>query len=150
MPSEAHVLSELAFRSKAHWGYSADFMERCREEMTVEAKNLVDPELKFIVAEIGIDVLGYYSLGRIDDEKIELDALFVEPAMIGCGIGKRLLSDAKRMAVRAGANTMIIQGDPHAAGFYLKAGATHIGERPSASIRGRMLPMYEIKLEALS
>ena len=26
-PDEAELLSELAFRSKAHWGYDAEFLE---------------------------------------------------------------------------------------------------------------------------
>jgi hypothetical protein len=31
-PNEAAVLSELALRSKAYWGYSDEFMEQCRAE----------------------------------------------------------------------------------------------------------------------
>ena len=34
--------------------------------------------------------------------------------------------------------------DPNAADFYESAGARLIGERPSDSIEGRMLPLYEI------
>ena len=35
MVDEADRLSDLAFRSKAHWGYSPEFMEACREELRV-------------------------------------------------------------------------------------------------------------------
>jgi hypothetical protein len=31
--------------------------------------------------------------------------------------------------------------DPHAEGFYLAMGAVRLGETPSESVRGRMLPM---------
>ena len=34
-PEEAETLSALALRSKAYWGYPADFMEACREELTL-------------------------------------------------------------------------------------------------------------------
>ena len=35
---EAGLLSEIAFRSKAYWGYSEEFMVSCREELTVTAE----------------------------------------------------------------------------------------------------------------
>ena len=41
---------------------------------------------------------------------------------------------------------MIIQGDPNAKNFYLKVGAKLIGERESASIPGRYLPVFIINL----
>src|SRR6185503_18441731 len=34
---ECEWLSELAFRSKAVWGYPPDFMQRCRSELTINA-----------------------------------------------------------------------------------------------------------------
>jgi hypothetical protein len=36
--SEAALLSALAMRSKAYWGYSSDFMEKCRAELLKVAK----------------------------------------------------------------------------------------------------------------
>ncbi len=32
--SEAAIISELAMRSKAHWGYSPEFVEACRAELS--------------------------------------------------------------------------------------------------------------------
>ncbi|MEE8545291.1 MAG: hypothetical protein V3T29_05715 [Alphaproteobacteria bacterium] len=34
-PGEAAALTDLALRSKAHWGYDAAFMAACRAELTV-------------------------------------------------------------------------------------------------------------------
>ena len=34
-PEEAGVLSALALRSKAHWGYDADFLAACRDDLTL-------------------------------------------------------------------------------------------------------------------
>jgi hypothetical protein len=31
---EAHLLSDLALRSKAYWGYSPELIEQCREELS--------------------------------------------------------------------------------------------------------------------
>ena len=36
-PDEAAAISDLALRSKGHWGYSAEFLEACRDELTVSA-----------------------------------------------------------------------------------------------------------------
>ena len=32
---ECDHLTDLAFRSKAYWGYSSEFMQACREELAV-------------------------------------------------------------------------------------------------------------------
>ena len=80
--------------------------------------------------------------------QIELGALFVEPAMIGCGAGGALLRHASGVARKLGARTLTIQGDPNADGFYLSAGARRAGDRPSGSIPGRRLPLFELGLES--
>lgn len=41
---------------------------------------------------------------------------------------------------------MLIQSDPNAKSFYLKVGGQLIGERKSASILGRYLPVFKIDL----
>ena len=37
---EAGLLSDLALRSKAHWGYSPEFIERCRTELCYSKQQL--------------------------------------------------------------------------------------------------------------
>ena len=41
----------------------------------------------------------------------------------------------------------MIQGDPNAADFYRAAGAVQVGERASASVPGRVLPLFELALD---
>jgi len=38
----------------------------------------------------------------------------------------------------------MIDADPNAEGFYLKMGAERVGESPSGSIPGRMLPLLQV------
>ena len=83
---------------------------------------------------------------RIDDDAVELEALFIEPDQIGKGLGRALIEHAIQMSHSSGATRMIIQGDPNAERFYLAAGAVQVGERESDSIPGRMLPLFEIIL----
>lgn len=143
-PGEAALLSALALRSKAYWGYAPDFIEACRDELTYAAEDIAQGG--FIVAQADGAVLGFYALARCAPAAVELDALFVEPAAIGRGVGRALIEDAKARAARLGARHMTIQGDPHATRFYAAAGARQSGTRPSASIPGRALPLFVIEL----
>ena len=143
---EAGFLSELALRSKAHWGYDAAFIEACRDELSVDAGRLGDAEYWCRVAEDRGAILGFYSLVRISDEDCELEALFVEPSSIGTGVGRSLVQHAIAQARALGAARMIIQGDPNAGDFYVAAGGRQIGSRASGSIAGRFLPLFEIAL----
>ena len=144
LPEEAALLTRLALRSKASWGYSEAFMEACTEELTVSPEHIESEGCHFEVAELGGKVVGFYTLEGQVGNVIELGALFVEPEHQGSGIGRLLLTAAQQRARALGASRMTIQGDPHADGFYRSAGATRVGSRESGSVPGRMLPMYRI------
>jgi N-acetylglutamate synthase-like GNAT family acetyltransferase len=144
--SEALALGELAFRSKAHWGYSPEFMEACIEELSVAEEDIAAPDALFRLAECEGEIAGYYALVRLSQDEYELDALFVEPQWIGRGIGRALIEHAKKSARQLGVRSLLIQGDPNAERFYLAAGAVQVGERESESVPGRMLPEFRIML----
>jgi N-acetylglutamate synthase-like GNAT family acetyltransferase len=139
---EAGSLSELAFRAKAHWGYSAEFMQACRAELTYPEE--VVAAGGFQVAEDDRQMLGFYALIKVSPTTMELEALFVDPKHLGRGIGSMLLDHARGTCARAGMERLVLQADPNAADFYQRAGAQRIGERASGSIPGRMLPLYEL------
>jgi N-acetylglutamate synthase-like GNAT family acetyltransferase len=142
-PSEADLLSRLAIRAKAHWGYSDEFMKACEDELTYTPEEL--DMGGFEVLEDDGEVRGFYALAKISPTALELDALFVDPACIGRGYGRALMSHALDRARRTEhIERLVIQADPNAADFYQRAGGHLIGERASDSIAGRMLPLYEI------
>ena len=145
-PDEAEALTELAIRSKAYWGYSPSFMEACRDELTVTDGALTAPDAHYYVAEGGSRLLGYYAVERRTDRAFELEALFVDPAFIGKGIGRALTAHAKDLVRQLGGRRMIIQSDPNAAAFYRAAGGEPSGSKASASIPGRSLPLFTIDL----
>ncbi|HSS64204.1 MAG TPA: GNAT family N-acetyltransferase [Gammaproteobacteria bacterium] len=142
--SEAAQLSALALRSKAHWGYSAAFIEACREELTYDSDYLGTNTV--FVAESDAGIVGFYALERISESEAELTAMFVEPKHIGRGIGCALITHAKETARGSGFRSIIIQGDPNAVAFYQAAGGARCGERESGSIPGRVLPLFRIPL----
>ncbi|MEM8497583.1 MAG: GNAT family N-acetyltransferase [Pseudomonadota bacterium] len=146
--TEADVISELAIRSKAHWGYSAEFMTACREELTVTPEHINDSQGDYFVCEVGGEIIGYCATVPTSECERELEALFVDPQCMGSGYGRTLLDHAKETACKRGARVLLIQSDPNAAAFYAAIGATHIGDTESGSIPGRFLPEYKIELPA--
>ena len=138
------MLSALALRSKAHWGYDADFLAACRDDLTISADEIVSSPV--YVCDGGDAPLGFYRLLLQDDGLAELDDLFVEPAAIGQGVGRRLWRHAVATATRLGCSEMIWQSDPQAEGFYLAMGARRVGDSPSTVMPGRMLPLMRFRL----
>ena len=145
---EAAHLSALALRSKAYWGYPEDFLEACRAELTVEPHRLRDDRYRCFVAVENDAISGFYAVEPVSETVFELEALFVEPDRIGRGIGRLLIRHALDTLAKRNATRLLIQGDPHATEFYLAAGARRIGWRPSDSIPGRSLPLFEIDIAA--
>lgn len=83
----AEALSELAVRSKGHWGYDAAFLEACRQELKLDPDEVT--RRRITVADKDGIAAGFYSLDG-DPPQGELGYLFVEPAWIGRGVGRRL------------------------------------------------------------
>ena len=143
---EAQLLSGLALRSKGYWGYSADFLDECRSELTVDESRFGSDGYQCFVALVGNSIVGFYALEKLSANAYELDALFVEPERIGSGVGRFLVQHAVQRLSERGAERLLIQGDPNATGFYVAAGARTIGSRKSGSIPGRELPLFEIEI----
>jgi N-acetylglutamate synthase-like GNAT family acetyltransferase len=140
---DSQTLTDLAIRAKAHWGYDAAFIEDCRAELTISAEYIRDFTVK--VFEQGGRPVAFYSLKPWEGE-VELAHLFVEPELIGGGIGKRLWNDAVGTARALGFATMVITSDPYAEGFYLSMGAERTGTEASAIRPGRELPLMRYNL----
>jgi GNAT superfamily N-acetyltransferase len=144
-PEEAATLSALALRSKAHWGYDAEFLAACRGDLTLSAEDVASSTV--YVCD-GVDApVGFYRLLLQDDGVAELDALFVEPAAMGQGVGRSLWRHAVATATKLGCSEMLWQSDPQAEGFYLAMGAQRAGESESTVMPGRMLPFIRFRLQ---
>jgi len=147
-PAEAAVLTELALAAKAHWGYPASFMARCRPALTIDAAMIRDRLFRLAENAAG-EILGFYGF-EPDPDGIGLSHLFVRPEVIGGGIGRALWQDAVAEARRAGHGCLIIIGDPHAAGFYRRMGALPAGAVPSEVEPARALPLFRLRLDRTS
>lgn len=145
---EAEVLTAIALASKAHWGYDAAFMEMCRLEMSVSPEDIEQQTV--VVAQVGRETAGFYGLEPDGAGGGEVHKLFVGPKFIGHGIGRRQFEDLCLRASGEGMQALYLDSDPHALGFYERMGCAVIGEIPSGSIPGRMLPRMQRPLGMVS
>jgi GNAT superfamily N-acetyltransferase len=120
---ELDQLSELARRSKAAHGYSAEFL----------------------VAERSGRRLGFVAVAFVG-VAADLVDLFVEPDRRGSGVGTRSFDAAVGAARSSGATRLTIEADPHAEDCYLRCGADRIGAMPSGSNTDRVLPVLGRRL----
>lgn len=142
-PDEAEVLSELAFRSKAFWGYDETFMASCRDELTVTPEAL--EKRSYYLLQMEGQIAGFYNLLEAP-EGVYLHNLFIAPEFIGQGIGKQLWAHMVREAKALSYPVILIESDPHAEPFYLSRGAKRVRSVPSSVMSGRELPLLEFKV----
>lgn len=141
---ESGLLTEITYRSKAHWGYDEAFMAVARPQMAITEAMIANGY--FSLLEIDGQVAGYCSLESPVGEAITLENLFIEPAFIGKGCGEQLLRHAMKQAIELGYHRLEVVSDPNAEGFYRKMGGVRTGETPGAT-PGRFLPTLRFELD---
>jgi GNAT superfamily N-acetyltransferase len=141
---DAEVLTNIAFASKQHWGYSKRLMESWRTVLTIQPTFIATHET--YKASIQERILGFYSLSR-GSEPIRLEHLWVLPENMGRGVGRELFLHAVGRVKAAGFSSLLIESDPNATGFYEQMGAwvtgTHLTEIDG---RPRELPVLLYKI----
>jgi GNAT superfamily N-acetyltransferase len=141
---EAATLTALCVRSKAHWGYDAEFMRLSRDAITMAEKDISAGRV-LVAVDAANQTIGLVRV-EPDGEMAELGLMFVDPPAMGGGAGRMLFEAATRLARSLGARRMTILADPSAAPFYERMGARFVRNAPSDAIPGRTLPFYEYDL----
>jgi GNAT superfamily N-acetyltransferase len=142
-PEEAAHLRDLAHRSKAYWPYSAEFLSAVEPLLQLDAGDVLAHEVW--VLELQDAVVGWHRV-TLHDERAELEDLWLEPALIGTGLGRILFEHAVTVAAAHAANRLEWDAEPYAEGFYLAMGGEEIGRSPSAAQAGRTLPRMRLVL----
>lgn len=140
---DASVLTTLAQRSKAHWGYPPDLMEQFRAALTVSPAACTSGRM--VVAEVGTTPIGF-AAWLPGDASAELCDLWIDPDWMGQGAGRLLFDWVARACQDAGFDRLWCEADPHAVGFYERMGGHRTGEVESSSVTGRFLPRMEFAL----
>ena len=140
---ELDKLTELCLQSKALCGYDDAFMRYCREMLTFHPADIENSSI--CVAESDNQLLGAAQLS-FDDGNAFLKHLFVSPARTRRGIGKALFGWSLQAAHRAGAERLLIDCDPQAAGFFQRMGAREEGIVESGMVPDHRMPRFKVTL----
>lgn len=141
-PAEAGALTELVMRSKAYWGYSEEFMESCRAELTIAPDQVLPSRMTVAESEGRVLAVATLEGTPAPTGDGELGMLFVEPDAIGEGVGSLLFRHIADLARSLGFRRFELDADPNAEPFYEAMGAVRVGVVPSGSIPGRTLNRY--------
>jgi ribosomal protein S18 acetylase RimI-like enzyme len=138
---DSEALTEIAHAAKRHWGYPDTWIAAWRDVLTMRPEFLAANISYCAVAEDRI--VGFYILTQ-EEDGIHLDHLWVLPAAMGREIGRALFEHAAVEATKLGFNSVKIEADPNAEGFYKRMGAVRIGTSVS-EVEGepRELPLME-------
>lgn len=143
---DADIITALCIRSKQSNGYDDEFINACIDELTVTAEMLESG--CHLILETTVPV-GYAALSEPQQQRSigEVEAFYVLPGFQRQGFGSQLwlslLDEARRMEI----TELRLDADPNALPFYRQLGCKQIGESPSGSIPGRMLPRLALFLE---
>lgn len=134
---EAAVLTDIAVRSEAYWGYDPEFMESFRRAYKV-TEGFIKENTVYVIEEQG-SILGFYGIAS-DKGETELEYFYVCPECIGKGLGKLLWTHLAGYCRENGIAGISLVTSPQAVGFYTKLGAEQAGEIESLVRKGRMVP----------
>ena len=141
--TECPDLSEMMLQSKAHWDYDPEFIEACRDDLTI-TPDWLTVNTGF-VAERGDAVVGFFGIS-VKEDTAYTEHFFVAREAIGSGVGGIMWAEYVRQAIIRGAQRIEIESEPYAEAFYQRMGAVTVGAAPSSVFPGRQLPLMELKL----
>lgn len=144
IPEHADTLTQIALAAKRHWGYPERWIEIWTAQLTFTAAFFESNE--GWAAMDGETEAGFYTI-LVADKAASIEHLWVLPKYMGQGIGKQLFRHAVQTARERGCETLQLDADPNAVGFYERMGMHKVGERHSeVDGQERMLPIMEISL----
>jgi GNAT superfamily N-acetyltransferase len=147
MPDDAAVLTALAKRAKACWGYPPEWLDAWQENLTITPAYIRQHHV-LVACVDGVPV----GVCAIEDhgQRWELAHVWVDPPFHRRGIGQTLVRQALAFVRETRPGIVEVASDPYAAEFYRRLGAQHSGTMPApmpdAPERG--LPLFEFQVVA--
>jgi GNAT superfamily N-acetyltransferase len=144
-PDEADALTILAHSAKRHWGYPAEWIDYWKPDLTLTPDFISNHEV--FVATIDETIAGCCAL--VTSEGLaELEHMWIDPKLMGKGIGRALFEHSERRARELGFSTLELSADPHAEAFYERMGAKRIGDVAADMFgQSRVLPRMRVELD---
>jgi len=117
------MLTAIAFAAKRHWGYPELWMRSWTHLLTIEPRTITEQET--YTAYLEGEAVGFHSLSRALD-RMSLEHLWVLPKAMRRGVGRALFVHTVERVRALGFETLEIESDPNAAGFYERMGARRV------------------------
>jgi len=141
---DAIDLTELTIHSKSYWGYSLEQIAQWKDDLTISVEYINQAEVYKLIKEN--QLVGYYSYLELDNKKVKLDNIFLEPDFIGKGYGKVMINHFIQHVKDKGYERIELESEPNAEKFYQNLGFKVIGWLES-SIKNRFLPIMELEIK---
>jgi len=133
---ELEILNKISVKSKQYWNYPEEWMKQWMNELTLNEEQFKKQNI-LVAEEYGL-IIGFISI--IEDEaNYEILHMWILPAFIGKGYGKRLLNEAIDEFVKED-KPILVEADPNAEPFYFSQGFVTYDEIESYP-EGRFLPL---------
>ncbi|WP_439478990.1 GNAT family N-acetyltransferase [Chryseobacterium aquaticum] len=143
-PEDDKILTEITKKSKAHWGYSDEQIEKWSQDLMITKDYIKKSEVYKL--SLNDKIIAYYSYLNINENTVKLDNLFVVPEEMRKGYGKMLMNDCINKTKKEKTAKIILEADPNAEKFYEGFGFLKISQIET-SIKNRFLPVMELKLD---
>ncbi len=143
-PEDAETLTRVALAAKRHWGYPERWIRQWTGGLTITPEFVRNNEVHAAVEDQM--AIGFYALVG-EGHRTELEHLWISPEYIGRGMGRLLFEHALARAAALGAESVELEADPNAEGFYRRMGAERVGENVY-EIEGhrRVLPLMAVEV----
>lgn len=137
--SDACLLSSIAQKAKAHWGYPTAWLALWQKDLTFNPQFLLEHHT-FVIS-LDRKAIGFCVV--IDElDHFNIDHCWILPDHIGYGYGYKLLSHVLSESVFK-QKVFQVLSDPYAIGFYQKFGFKTIKMVPT-QLKDRALPLMQM------
>jgi N-acetylglutamate synthase-like GNAT family acetyltransferase len=134
---DASILTHIAIKSEAYWGYDFEFMKKFKSVYKITEDFIQNNPTYGIIDENVI--IGFYGI-LINERETSLEYLFIEPQYIGKGYGKMLWNHMINECKALNIKEFTLVTSQQAKEFYIKLGAKICGEVDSLVSEGRRVP----------
>jgi len=135
---ELPTLNEISMLSKAHWGYPKAWLEAWKDGLLISQEQFLQQYI--LVVEVDQQIIGFSAM-KEQIANYEILHLWLLPAYIGKGIGKKLLQTIIQTFAKHD-KPIIVEADPNAEAFYKSQGFVTFTQVESFP-KGRFLPVMK-------
>lgn len=133
----SEILTDIAVRSEAYWGYDSEFMDRFKKLYRV-TEEIISKHPTYVLEE-NERIIGFYSIKK-GLQEASLEYFYIEPNCIGQGYGKILWNHLTDQCKKMNIWQVELVTSPQAKAFYVKMGAVQIDEVSSMVMKNRKIP----------